>query len=265
MKDFIVYAPPLDTKSAGNFMLHFLNSSLNDVGFKSRVVNFGNNISVDDAHKAIIIYPEIIHNNPLGAKNIAYYMLNKDGLLWGKKIKRDPRDFIFTYHRHFEANAPLAYFPLADLESLNFSDDISKRDLSLLYIGKGPEIKIDLDGKSPYLMITRKWPHEKDVLIEFLKNCRHFNSWDCMSSILMEAMLCGAAPIIHHWDSAFNKDEVLAGEMPEIYEMQQERNYSAENVLRKSERMRKKIYFYQKNWHSTLVNLAETMQKKFAY
>jgi len=244
-------------------MLHFLNTSLNNIGAKSRVVEFGQSISEDEKNDAIIIYPEVIHDNPLCARNVARYMLNKDGLLWGKKILRSERDFVFTYHRHFEPDAPVAYFPLADLEKLNFSDDIASRELNMLYFGKGPSLKMEFDGKIPYLLVTRSWPSEKDILLEFLKNCRYFHTSDCMSSILMEALLCGATPVIHYWDPAFNKDEVLSGELPEVYQLQSEQDFSPENVLKKSESMRKKIQIHQANWRDTLSKITEMMHAKF--
>jgi hypothetical protein len=263
LRKFKIYAPAFDQKSAGNMMLHFLNASLNDIGYHSDIVLFGEKISEQDQEKSIIIYPEIIHDNPLGAKNVARYLLHKDGALWGKKIEKGPNDYLFTYSRSYDPNAPILFYPLVDTSILTFSDNLDNRILQTVYFGKGKPLDVNLDGTVPHLFITRAWPDQKDQLVDFLKISRYFHCADSISTILIEALLCGATPIIHQWDERFQKEEYLNSELSEVYEIQFEGDYSKENTLKKSEKLRKKIHFYQINWSKKLVGLVEDMQNKF--
>jgi hypothetical protein len=135
----IIVAPPYDEKSDGIKVLHFLSHSLNNFGYVSKILlmdtsdptfqkfiagneklglnpeNLTESIkssSEVDLHKDIVIYPEIISNNPANAKNVVRYFLNKPGNIFGNKIDIHPRDFLLSYQNIFFTKSHFSlYFP----------------------------------------------------------------------------------------------------------------------------------------------------------
>lgn len=262
--NFAVYAPPYDHKYAGVVALYLLNKSLIELGYISKIIEFGNSLNTFEKDSTIVIYPEVIHDNPTGARYVARYMLHKDGAIWGKKIERQKTDFIFTYHKMFEPNAPVLFYPLVDLSKFWFEDDLTSRELNTVYFGKGPPLNLQLDGTVPHLLITRRWPSQKDLLISFFQASRFFHSADCMSTILTEALLCGAAPVIHHWDPLFTRADLLSSELPEAYILQAEQDFSERNVVEKAKMLRTRIEEYQARWLSSVDIMAKKMIEWFA-
>jgi len=261
-RKFIIHAPRFDHRSAGNVVLHHLNNSLNDVGETSKLIFFGDCLDPAD-QDAIVIYPEIIHNNPLKAKHICRYILNKDGLLTGKKIEKSDNQISITYSRIFDQELDVLFFPILDLNELNFQDNIEERELNLVYFGKGPALNFNLDGTEPHLLITRKWPKERELLISFLKTSRFLHISDSICSMIVEALLCGCIPIIHHWNPAFTQAELQCGELPEILLINQEKDFSTGNALAKAASLANRVMFYQKNWLPNVQTFAQKAQSFF--
>ena len=198
------------------------------------------------------------------AKYVAHYMLHKDGALWGRKIEAGPKDYFLTYHQIFHPKSPVLFYPLVDLDLLTFSDDLSQRELNLIYFGKGPPLSMEFDGKIPHLLITRTWPQQKDLLVSFLQSSRYFHTSDAISTIVTESLLCGAAPVIHHLDPRFSLDELITSELPEAYQMHVEQDYSVENTLRKSLSLRERVAHYQSKWLLSVERVANDMKNHFS-
>ena len=133
----IIASPPYNDYSDGIKVLHFLSHSLNSLGYISKVLlmdtsdpTFQKFISGNqklglnpeyltesikssnevDLQKDIVIYPEIISNNPANAKNVIRYFLNKPGNVIGNKIDIQPRDFLLSYQKIFFPNANFSLY-----------------------------------------------------------------------------------------------------------------------------------------------------------
>ena len=262
-RKFVVYAPPLDHKFAGVVMLHLLNDSLNAMGESSKIVFYGTTLDPGD-HDAIVIYPEVVHNNPLGAKHVARYLLNKDGLIQKEKIDRSFKQYIFTYSRMFDESAPVLFFPNFDTETLNFTDDIEQRELHSMYFGKGPPLPAQFDGSQPHLLITRTWPRERDQLVTFLKMSRFLHLSDSNTALSNEALLCGCIPMIHFWDPNFNARDYENAELCEAFQISVEQDFSTANILSKIASVRQKIIRYQNAWPNNLRAFVEDVQQFFS-
>jgi hypothetical protein len=71
----------------------------------------------------------------------------------------------------------------------------SQRNLCLTYIGKGHEYA-DCHLVPDTLLIERDWPRDKQQLALLLRQCKYFYSWDCLSATNIDAVLCGAVPVL---------------------------------------------------------------------
>jgi hypothetical protein len=66
------------------------------------------------------------------------------------------------------------------------------------YIGKG--VKFGDCFKVPGSVgIERNWPSDKEGLAMMLRNTRYFYTWDVVSQTNIDALLCGAIPVVMRW------------------------------------------------------------------
>ena len=226
------------------------------------MIPYGGSLGAED-RDSIVIYPEVAHDNPLREKHVARYLLNKDGLIQGKKIDRSFRQYIFTFSRAFDEEAPVLFFPNFDTQILNFSDNIEERELHSLYFGKGPPMPTTFDGNQPHLLITRKWPKERDQLLAFLKMSRFLHLSDSVTALSMEALLCGCIPIIHIWDPRFSMRDYESSELNEVVRINVEQDFSTANILSKIASAREKILPYQNEWPNNLRLFGRDVQDFF--
>lgn len=220
MGKIIVVTPPYHKKSAGVVMLHFLSHSLNTLGRRSSLLILDprdptnqtfifpdnelfmnaeydtncisniNQISDDD----IVIYPEIIANNPLNLKKVVRYFLNKNGYITGKFIDRNSSEFNLSFSDIYLENADhKLFYPGIHLD--NFPSDVSLQDkwltLAVQYLGKGPKyqqcpnipgtLSLDSKERSEYELLLRRAP----LLL----------TYDPMSGVNIDAVLYGCQPV----------------------------------------------------------------------
>jgi hypothetical protein len=147
-----------------------------------------------------VVYPECILENPLGAKNVVRYFLNRDGILKnGARVKMGASDFTLTHSRAMQPNAQhVCHFSMMD-PMFNRDNTVlaEHRNVDLTYIGKGA--LYGFSGKvEGTVAITRDWPRTKEELAVLLRNCRFFYTADACSNINREALSCGAIPVFIH-------------------------------------------------------------------
>jgi hypothetical protein len=113
---YYIFAPEYRESSAGVMTLHYLCHSLNCSGEAAYLLNTnvtkpGLNVrflTPNDCfhHKSsktlpIMVYPEIVSDNPYNALAVVRYMLNGDGVLTGRKVEKGEHDLTFYYMRQF--------------------------------------------------------------------------------------------------------------------------------------------------------------------
>ncbi|OGC07086.1 hypothetical protein A2230_07000 [candidate division WOR-1 bacterium RIFOXYA2_FULL_36_21] len=194
--------------SAGVKVLHRLCHLLNEKGEKAYI--YGDKktnlnwqcptISVSQGKKlieegAIVIYPEAEQGNPLFAKNIVRYILNKPGLIGGDKTYPDS-ELLFAYVKQLlqpgMTQERVLYIPVIDRE-IFYSTGKEKRDIDyLVYVGRKDKIK----GYSEKFKIYRHKPAKQEELGNLFRRCKKLISYDNFSVTIFEATLCGCPVVI---------------------------------------------------------------------
>ncbi|MBR8229843.1 hypothetical protein KDX05_16140 [Burkholderia vietnamiensis] len=158
-----------------------------------------------------VVYPEVMVNNALNARNVIRYFLNKDNP--ARPVNVGERDFILTHSKVMHPNPHhVSYF--GDVNPLFHSNGTypaEHRQMDITYIGKGalygaPEV---VPGT---VLITREWPASKEQLAIMLRNCRFFYTADACSNLNVEALACGAIPAF--MDNGPWRDEEIDGAEP---------------------------------------------------
>jgi hypothetical protein len=112
----VIHGPDYTHLSSGIRCLHLLCDRLNDLGVNAaitaRVAKPGNNTPRIDLNaisarpalldRSIVIYPEIYAGNPLGARNVVRYLLNKPGFFNGVGVESyGERDYYLHFAEEF--------------------------------------------------------------------------------------------------------------------------------------------------------------------
>ncbi len=208
-----ICAPPYTPRSAGISVLHFLTNELRSYGFDAYIVPFPPNLPFNLNSKLdtplcltaaqggfeelqnewVVLYPEVVPGNPLGAKRVVRYLLNFEGAFGGVGMEAAPTDIFLTYSRMFHPTAPVLCYPVFDADLLVRARHVSpslKRERKAYYIGKGV-----LNGTCPEvpdaIQITRGWPSSKRELYDLLQSVDVFYSYDWLTSLALDAALLG--------------------------------------------------------------------------
>lgn len=226
-KPFLVYSPPFWQGSAGIFALHRLADNIASLGFEvffkfynlsymsyteeelsSRPEKFYN---PDDRHNlalrrqkppenldsVIVIYPETLPENPLGANNVVRYVMNFPHKNMFPMVP-GPRDFILAYWpEYYPKHHHHALAILPDNKDLVLAQCVlpfQSRDIDCTYIGKGVKVPgyYKINGTTE---ITREWPETKHGLYDLLRRTRYLFTWDPLTALNFEAVFWGAIPV----------------------------------------------------------------------
>ncbi|MEK7344202.1 MAG: hypothetical protein AAB176_00785 [Pseudomonadota bacterium] len=221
---FLVVAPPYSSRSGGIMVLHELCTALNQIGEQAGLLlitegsqaaqNFKFGYSADAqfhdpngmhhdyftgrslqeisdyTRNAVVIYPDIVQGNPLGASRYATYVLGFP------KFEIDS-EFVISYSSSYISNPDCILYKPFVSEHMHNRGTVhwSQRSLCLTYIGKGQEYA-DCHLVPNTLLVERDWPRDKQQLALLLRQCKYFYSWDCLSATNIDAVLCGAVPVL---------------------------------------------------------------------
>ncbi|HUS12285.1 MAG TPA: hypothetical protein VMZ30_17595 [Pyrinomonadaceae bacterium] len=209
---FIVFSGPFVSNSAGIECLHRLCHELNERGFSSFTT--GGTVEAPHLNAPIIdlqsaqllcalgyvaIYPETISGNPLGAKTVVRWVLNRPGLLGGDEVYTDS-EVIFSYSDAFTPYVKnrvcgKLYMPTIN-ERLFYCDDpdLSQRSLACFYVGKS-EWKPGIVDRDQAFEITRENPNKQE-LGKLFRASRVLYCFDNSTILIYEALLCGCPVVI---------------------------------------------------------------------
>jgi hypothetical protein len=223
---FYVYAPLYQKNSNGIRMLYTLSEIIRQCGYDSKVICYENERADYDllmptrykhhtlkltsefscyqlGEQDIVIYPDTISDNPLDAKNVVRYLLNRPAYITGKGIDYGDRDYLVSYSLLVDSNLPQLFILNDDREYFYPHDFNEKESVVCIYHGK----IIDKEIRDPAIIaliktfdqtvtITREFPATKIELGDLLRRARLLISLDPISNITYEATLCGTPALI---------------------------------------------------------------------
>ncbi|WP_150430535.1 glycosyltransferase [Dechloromonas sp. CZR5] len=212
---YYLYAPPYTECSGGTRAIHYLCHALNLIGEEAYVTTdtVSNDLrtpflsdEVRERHQAsgiepIVVYPEIIPDNPLAAHRVVRYLLNTPGVVNGQTPDWDDDDLIFSFGAEIlpaGMKAEIMEVPLinARIYNLEGTDD-RQRSGALVFINR----YLDRGGiLSPVtaqaLEISYRVPaRSPEELAALYKRASVLYTYE-PSTACFEALLCGC-PVVY--------------------------------------------------------------------
>ncbi len=293
---FLVAAPPYNRIFAGVRVMHDLCHELNSLGYRAAMilchsgdgitkpyewaisnnpehyvpgnVRFElpttNNESIiqEFLNNGIVIYPEIVPGNPFGAKRVVRYLLNADDRPY-------LNEFVCSFSASFRINSDfiLPKIIAPDYMNMENAPKWSERTLDITYFGKGPKFT-QCHIIPNTLLIERDWPKRQEEVALILKHTRYFFSFDAVTSLTMEAFLCGAVPVLLHDDQSpktiKNKAEY---KLPKVILMDKFDSkttlFDPERLKKEQSEMYKTIEYFRNSWSDRVNEFVRECKKYF--
>lgn len=212
--EYLILSPDYCRTCAGVRALHKLCHYLNEAGHRAHITSSGVNpvwntptateeVQQHISTEGIVIYPEITLGNPLGAKRVVRYLLNRPGLIAGDKAF-DPSELLFCYcgllRQFVPSDDRILSVPVVDTKI--FTDTFCKRVGGCYWIGGRGEALPDTENLTE---ITYSWPDSWEALASLFQQSKVFYSGTDYTALTIEARLCGCPTVIapsgwYTWD-----------------------------------------------------------------
>jgi hypothetical protein len=218
---FLIVSPRYHHKSEGVVVLHQMACDLRGLGYETLVIWLGANNTRFDTffvnHNArtsgtpygdlilesfaeynhesdIVIYPEIVPGNPLAAKRVVRYFLNRECFGYKENyINPSPNDFILAFHSEYVDKSDLVLFkPTFDLSKIE-GRDFGNKHLNTYYIGKAA---IDIETPEIKGAVNIGQIYDKVKYEEILGAAKYVYTYDPLTAVIRDAILFGAIPVI---------------------------------------------------------------------
>ena len=191
MRPYIIWSPEYSHFSGGIRALHILNDELNKRGQKSKL-----HYQTTFDSEAIVLYPEIVSDNPLNSNQVCRWLLN-----YGEK-----KDLCFEWTKGLGADHILT---VNTYELDIFYPRIKERKGVGYWVGKGSIDPKFLPDNAE--LIAKFEPRDRKVLAEQLSSYEYIVSFDPYSGINLEATFLGTPVFItpsEVWSEARLKADV---------------------------------------------------------
>jgi glycosyltransferase involved in cell wall biosynthesis len=212
---YYIYAPPYRENSGGVRALHYFCHALNLIGQEayvttSEVCDILRTPTLTDeirrqhgraGREPIVIYPEVIADNPMQARHVVRYLLNVPGLLTGEQIRWRDDDIIYTHGQVVvpeNMQAKLLRIPLINTRIFNREGvDDSQRSGCLLwihrYLDRGGQLLPDTEGFTEIsYRVGYRTPEE---LAKLYRSAQFLYAYE-PSTACYEALMCGC-PVVY--------------------------------------------------------------------
>jgi hypothetical protein len=212
---YYIWAPQYQQASGGVRALHYLCHALNLIGQEAYILTRPTNPElitplitpeVQRSHQEagrnpIVVYPEVVSDNPAGALNVARWLLAIPGLHTGVPIDLGPHDLVFHIGRNlvpegWEAD-PLI-LPLVDTRIFNsVGVDDSQRSGSAVFVHRhldlgGEFLPLTADSIEISFRVPYRGPSELAAIFRSVEVLYLYEQ----STIVFEALLCGC-PVVY--------------------------------------------------------------------
>ncbi|UTH76708.1 hypothetical protein [Chromobacterium sp. IIBBL 290-4] len=215
-RPYYICAPGFTRVSNGVRAMHLLCHYLNKLGEEAYVFSPETDPKlrtpyltqdIVDRHKEtqrspIVVYPEVVHGNPLNAAAVVRYILNHPGLLGGPKDYPESDMLVFWHQDYVDAakyaDPSFIFIPSIDTGIFNNDDNAhdEKRDKVLVYPGRYKQAQRDYPELfRDSIVITYDWPQSHEELAALLRQGKVLYTF-ANSAIISEALLCGCPVVI---------------------------------------------------------------------
>lgn len=211
MRPYLIVTPPYAAQCAGIRVLHWLCHRLNQRGMEAYTT--GGGAPADflcrpglpaDPRGSVVVYPEIVGGNPLGAANVVRWEL-------APHAPRPPGpDAVFQYSQAWAAPGDEVLF-LTHIEEFFCVDPaVARTEEAVFWAGKGGNLPRQSVTEG-LRQITGGWPSPRRELAKLLQQAKVFYSYDNNTALAIEARLCGC-PVVMLAESVLRRDS--RGEVP---------------------------------------------------
>jgi len=162
----------------------------------------------------IVVYPEVEVGNPLGARRVARYILNRPGFIRGD-VTFDAGETLFCYcgllREFVPSDAHVLTVPVVDTGV--FYDRGLERYKEAFWVGKARTASSDVPrvlNEEGMTQITPDWPESWEVLAVLFQTVRVFYSYTDYTMLTVEARLCGCPAVVLP-SGFYTREEFAAG------------------------------------------------------
>jgi len=214
---FVIVAPDYTHRSAGVRALYRLCHHLNAAGYPAAMTpmpghsirtlpGWDTPLHTGPVKKRIVIYPEVVPGNPLGARKVVRWVLNNPGLLGGEKTYADDeRVFVFNPERMAIVNRAVR-MPIGPERVLNiglidpahiYPDPRVPKTIDCVFSSRGEALRarFRLPDETELLPIEALTPSMAS-LGDVLRRTRTLYSYNHASNVLKEAVICGCRVLV---------------------------------------------------------------------
>lgn len=219
-----VHAPPWSPLSGGIRAMNLLCHRLLANGYKAAITTPANRpppfpvryVKPTRLAKArtgdcdpVVVYPEVTNGNPLGARLVVRFLLNKPGLITpGVELTYGPDDYFITSAPELAPEGRMAFdvfLPLVDRNVYHPPPSGSPRDGFVLFTNRArPDSATFPAWLAPWTMVSMREPRTSLELAELYRRSRAMVTWERTTAI-HEALMCGC-PVICIGDRDFNQE-----------------------------------------------------------
>ena len=205
MKPYLIVAPHYDRRSGGIKSLHRLCHLLNSNGQTAYITGNGSPPDYNVKHpntlskqqlkelqmEGVVVYPDyIVECNPLQFTHVVRWFLGitQNGL---------DGELVFSYSKDHNFNNVQIYDNLMIIHIEDFFNipQIENRTKKCFYVGKGTGTTM-LPETNDCVQIHFGYPNTREELAELFKTSTVFYTYDNLTALTIEAVLCGCPVII---------------------------------------------------------------------
>ena len=170
-----------------------------------------------DPKNDVIIHGENLHHKFFDKFNVARYYLNKIGALRNIGVPRDGEYKIAWQTSYVDApdfvlRRPVIKKPINEVLELN-----QARLMDVTYIGKGALYEPNFKRLLGTFELTRSWPDDIDEYLLLLSKTRFLFTFDVQTSVIDEAIIYGAQPVLMTHKPMNNMGDLRAAYPHELF------------------------------------------------
>jgi hypothetical protein len=221
MKPYVVVAPGYTQQSWGVRTLHLLCHLLNRMGVPAYVHLMSGSATnpawqtplaaPEHAAAGIVVYPEVVLDNPLRAPRVVRWLLNRPGYITGRKLRPRREDYVVAFSPMIDATRPILNLQTPD-EGLFHPRDLPEKTGDLFYVGKGSHAARVPALERGRMEVTRTWPASHPEYADLLRRSQTILSYDTLTGVNYEATLCGTLCVIVP-NGPYTRDDIARGEL----------------------------------------------------